>query len=123
MTGYDSPRAAQLGFDALLTAADTENSARRFERETGHLPDTMGLALPFYRELIDRHHAAMLSAAVDEWACEMKPTGSPCASLPPRRWGAESRASSPIRAAARALEARGWWAVRSSRDLPAIAVA
>jgi len=66
MTRHDSPRIAQLGFDALLTAADTENRTRKFERETAHLPGTMDRALPFYRALIDRHHAAMLAANVDE---------------------------------------------------------
>ncbi len=66
MTGASPDNAAQLGFDALLTAADSENRARIFERETGHLPGTMEQALPFYRALIERHHAAMLTAAVDE---------------------------------------------------------
>lgn len=31
----------QLGFDALLQNAERDNRAREFERETGHLPDTM----------------------------------------------------------------------------------
>ena len=66
MTGRDPADAGQLGFDVLLKGADAENRAQRFERETGHLPATMGEALPFYRALIDRHHAAMLSADVNE---------------------------------------------------------
>lgn len=56
----------QLGFDTLLNAAETDNRVRKFERETGHLPSTMEHALPFYRTLIGRHHAAMLAADVDE---------------------------------------------------------
>ena len=66
MSSTDDDHAAQLGFDALLAQAETENRARIFERETGHLPDSMEEALPFYRDLIDRHHAAMLAAAVDD---------------------------------------------------------
>lgn len=58
--------AVQLGFDAVLAEAETENRARIFERETGHLPDTMEEALPFYRDLIRQHHCAMLAADVDE---------------------------------------------------------
>ncbi|MEW8461633.1 MAG: hypothetical protein AB2653_15100 [Candidatus Thiodiazotropha endolucinida] len=57
---------AQLGFDALLVDADTENRARKFERETAHLPDTMEEGLRFYRILLRQHHAAMLDANVDE---------------------------------------------------------
>ena len=56
----------QLGFDALLDNADSENRARKFERETAHLPGTFDEALPFYRELIERNHAAMLAADVIE---------------------------------------------------------
>ena len=56
----------QLGFDTLLESAKTENRVRRFERRTAHLPDTMTEALPFFRDLLARHHAAMLAADVDE---------------------------------------------------------
>lgn len=56
----------QLGFDTLLVDADTENRARKFERETAHLPDTMEEGLRFYRILLRQHHAAMLSAYVGE---------------------------------------------------------
>lgn len=65
-TGHDEAAASQLGFDALLTDAEIENRARQFERETGHLPDTMAAALPFYCDLLRQHHAAMLAADVDE---------------------------------------------------------
>lgn len=51
----------QLGFDSLLGAADKENEARRQERAHGHLPASMDEALPFYRALIEQHHAAMLA--------------------------------------------------------------
>lgn len=56
----------QLGFDDILASAEKENQARRFERETAHLPGSIDDALPFYRDLIQRHHAAMLAADVDE---------------------------------------------------------
>ena len=61
-----STQGGQLGFDALLSAADQDNSRRKFERETAHLPSTMDNALPFYREMISRHNTAMLAADVDE---------------------------------------------------------
>ena len=51
----------QLGFDALLADAKAENRQRRFARETAHMPETMAAALPFYRDLLARHHAAMLA--------------------------------------------------------------
>jgi hypothetical protein len=53
---------SQLGFDDLLTSADEQNRTRQGERETGHLPSTITEALPFYRGLIEGHHAAMLAA-------------------------------------------------------------
>ena len=56
----------QIGFDDLLRAADSDNRARKFERETAHLPDNYDEAIPFYRSLIERNHAAMLAADIDE---------------------------------------------------------
>jgi len=53
---------AQLGFDALLTAAAEDNRKREIERETAHLPGTMIDAIPFYRLIIRQHHAAVLAA-------------------------------------------------------------
>lgn len=53
---------AQLGFDSFLAEADTINKAAAFERTHGHLPGTMEEAIPLYRDLIDKHHAAMLAA-------------------------------------------------------------
>lgn len=50
----------------MLANADSENRARKFERETAHLPGTFAEALPFYRTLIERHHAAMIAVDVDE---------------------------------------------------------
>ena len=55
----------QLGFDALLVAADHDNKARAFERAAGHLPSSMDDALPYFRDLIARHHDAMLAASVE----------------------------------------------------------
>lgn len=56
----------QLGFDALLSAAADDNRKREVARDTAHLPGTMAEGLPFFRQLIDRHHAAMIAADVDE---------------------------------------------------------
>ncbi len=52
----------QLGFDALLSEAEAANASLRFERETGHLPSGYDEAIPYYRKLIEQHHAAMLVA-------------------------------------------------------------
>ncbi|MGH6837470.1 MAG: hypothetical protein ACREDT_01450 [Methylocella sp.] len=57
---------AQLGFADLLTEADTANEQRQLAKATAHLPGTMEEALPFYRRMIERHHAAMLAAEIDE---------------------------------------------------------
>lgn len=56
----------QLGFAGLLTEADTTNAQRQFAKATAHLPGTMAEALPFYRRMIERHHAAMVAANIDE---------------------------------------------------------
>ncbi len=61
-----TPPTGQLGFDALLADAETDNRTRKFERETAHLPATYSEALPFYRDLIEQNHAAMLAADVEE---------------------------------------------------------
>ena len=58
--------AAQLGFGDLLADADTANERHQLDRATAHLPGTMAEALPCYRRMIDRHHAAMLAADIDE---------------------------------------------------------
>jgi len=63
MTDHHAP---QLGFDALLAEADDDNRTRKFERETAHLPRTYDEAIPFYRDLIEQNHAAMLAADVME---------------------------------------------------------
>lgn len=51
---------AQLGFDALLAQADASNKERHETHAYAHLPDTIDKALPFFRDLVDKHHAAML---------------------------------------------------------------
>lgn len=56
----------QLGFSGLLATADADNKARLFERETAHLPRAMAEAIPYFRRMIDEHHAAMMAADVDE---------------------------------------------------------
>jgi len=62
----DGLHAAQLGFDALLVEAEEANRRTTFAKAHGHLPDTMEEAVPFYRDLVDRHHAAMLTADLDK---------------------------------------------------------
>lgn len=52
---------AQLGFDALLEAAETDNRDRRLARETAHLPGTLHVGVPFFARLIEAHHAAMMA--------------------------------------------------------------
>jgi len=52
---------AQLGFESLLSASDADNEKRRQKKECAHLPGTMEEALPFYRDLVEAHHAAMLA--------------------------------------------------------------
>ena len=56
----------QLAFDALLDDADQRHADREWEKTTGHLPATMETAIPFFRALLERHHAAMLAADVEE---------------------------------------------------------
>lgn len=56
---------AQLGFDALITEADSANAQQRFDRETAHLPSTLDDAMPYFWLLIRQHHAAMLEADHD----------------------------------------------------------
>mgnify|MGYP000588367536 FL=1 len=56
----------QLGFDSLLFEAAQTNHARKLENQTRHLPATMVDALPFFAELLQAHHDAMLGAMVDE---------------------------------------------------------
>ncbi len=57
---------AQLGFAELLTEAATTNERRHMDRATAHLPGTMQEALPFYRNMMEQHHAAMQAAAIEE---------------------------------------------------------
>ena len=52
-------------FDDLLAETDHINQQRQFDKETGHLPGTYGEALPYYRTLLQNHHAAMLNADVE----------------------------------------------------------
>ncbi len=54
----------QLGFNDLLASADADNHARQFERRTAHLPGTAEEALPFFRDLLERHNAAMSAGDV-----------------------------------------------------------
>jgi hypothetical protein len=66
MSPRRTPRSpAQLGFDALLANAESANHTRQTERECAHLPGTMVDGLPFFRALIDRHHAAMVAGDAD----------------------------------------------------------
>nr|WP_281719908.1 hypothetical protein [Nitrosomonas nitrosa] len=56
----------QLGFDGLLTVADADNRNHKLERETAHLPGTMEEGLPFFRTLLEKHHAAMLAGDAEQ---------------------------------------------------------
>lgn len=58
-----APRRApeQLGFGDLLASADTANATQKLARACVHLPDTYEEAIPFFRSMIGRHHAAMLA--------------------------------------------------------------
>jgi uncharacterized protein (DUF305 family) len=57
---------AQLGFADLLTEAATTNEQRQMDRATAHLPGTMEEAMPFYRRMIENHHAAMQAADIEQ---------------------------------------------------------
>ncbi len=55
----------QLGFDALLLDAATDNAARQFDQATAHLPEGWADALAFHRQQIADHHVAMLANDFD----------------------------------------------------------
>jgi hypothetical protein len=55
------PQAVQLGFNSLLEEAEEANTTRTLTKELAHLPGSMNEALPFFRALMERHHAAMLA--------------------------------------------------------------
>lgn len=59
------PQPDQLGFDGLLASSESANLARQMAQQTAHLPGDLHDALPFYRALIERHHAAMLAGEAD----------------------------------------------------------
>ncbi|MEA2898157.1 MAG: hypothetical protein QOJ84_3772 [Bradyrhizobium sp.] len=61
MSPRHMPQAAQLGFNSLLDEAETANTTHKLAKELAHLPGSFDEALPFYRALIERHHAAMLA--------------------------------------------------------------
>ncbi|WP_238365427.1 hypothetical protein [Mesobacterium pallidum] len=55
----------QLGFQDLLEEAAAGNAARRFAKETKHLPGDMQAARACHREQIETHHTAMLACDFD----------------------------------------------------------
>jgi len=61
MSRTASTQPGQLTFDALLADAARTNEVRVSERKFAHLPGSMNEAVPFFRALIERHHAAMLN--------------------------------------------------------------
>jgi hypothetical protein len=61
MNSRTLPQASQLGFNGLLAEADTANERQKLLRAYAHLPGTYREAVPFFRSLIDQHHAAMLA--------------------------------------------------------------
>jgi len=62
MGAFGIQNETQLGFGDLLAEADAENTRRAFDRQTAHLPDTMPEGIAYFRDLIERHHVAMLIA-------------------------------------------------------------
>ena len=66
MSPRATPQAAQLGFNSLLDEAEEANTVRVLAKELAHLPGSMDEALPFYRALTERHHAAMLTGLESE---------------------------------------------------------
>jgi hypothetical protein len=56
----------QLGFEALLSDAETDNRIRQQDRETAHLPGTLAEAVPYFRSLTRQHHAAMMAADIEK---------------------------------------------------------
>jgi hypothetical protein len=71
MSPRATPQAAQLGFNSLLDEAETANTTHKLARELAHLPGTMDEGLPFFRTLMERHHAAML-AGLESEAMELR---------------------------------------------------
>src|SRR5580698_1327560 len=49
------PQQLGFGFDEMLR-----------EQETAHLPNTMEEAIPYYRKMLERHHAAMIAGDIPE---------------------------------------------------------
>jgi hypothetical protein len=66
MSPRATPQAAQLGFNNLLDEAEEANTMRTLAKELAHLPGSMEEALPFFRALMARHHAAMLAGFESE---------------------------------------------------------
>jgi hypothetical protein len=66
MTPRHMPQAAQLGFNSLLDEAEEANTTRTLAKELAHLPGSMDEALPFFRALMERHHAAMVAGEESE---------------------------------------------------------
>jgi hypothetical protein len=66
MSPRHMPQAAQLGFNSLLEEAEEANTTHTRAKELAHLPGSMDDALPFYRVLMERHHAAMLAGFESE---------------------------------------------------------
>jgi hypothetical protein len=60
-----SASADQLGFDDLLMRSDADNRKRTEREAHAHLPGTMDEALPYFRALLGRHHAAMVVGDLD----------------------------------------------------------
>ena len=69
MTRRTEDGPGQLAFDALLADTETANRARTERVAHAHLPGTTEAAVPYYRRLIETHHAAMLKGDAGEVAC------------------------------------------------------
>lgn len=60
-----APQPVQLDFEALLAETDQTNATVALERKAARLPAAMDEAVPYFRGLIAKHHAAMLAADLD----------------------------------------------------------
>lgn len=56
----------QLSFEALLADTESANMARQLDKEYGHLPASMEEGVPFFRDVIQRHHQAMMAGDADK---------------------------------------------------------
>src|SRR4051812_42149032 len=59
-------QSAQLDFGSLLLESDKANANRDLVAKAAHLPASIDEALPYFRELVRKHHTAMLAADAEQ---------------------------------------------------------